>query len=119
MSNEDRAAEYVLGVLTREEREAVKRAAATDPALAEEIESWNEQLSPLLLDAPEVEPPAYLFDRIKAAIAESAKRASLRQRRTSPAAARCAPTKAAGSSSVPASSARCCGTTARRAASPS
>ena len=71
MSNEDRAAEYVLGVLTREEREAVKRAAATDPALAEEIESWNEQLSPLLLDAPEVEPPAYLFDRIKAAIAKS------------------------------------------------
>ena len=73
MSNEDRAAEYVLGVLTREEREAVKRAAVTDPALAEEIESWNEQLSPLLLDAPEVEPPAYLFDRIKAAIAASAK----------------------------------------------
>ena len=55
------------------EREAVKRAAATDPALAAEIEGWNEQLSPLLLDAPEVEPPAYLFDRIKAAIAESAK----------------------------------------------
>jgi anti-sigma factor ChrR (cupin superfamily) len=73
MSNEDRAAEYVLGVLTREEREAVKRAAAADPALAEEIESWNEQLSPLLLDAPEVEPPADLFDKIKAAIAASAK----------------------------------------------
>jgi anti-sigma factor ChrR (cupin superfamily) len=73
MSNEDRAAEYVLGLLPAAEREAVKRAAATDPALAEEIEGWNEQLSPLLLDAPEVEPPAYLFDRIKAAIAESAK----------------------------------------------
>jgi len=72
MSNEDRAAEYVLGVLTREEREAVKRASAANPALAEEIASWNEQLSPLLLDAPEVEPPAYLFDRIKAAIAASA-----------------------------------------------
>jgi anti-sigma factor ChrR (cupin superfamily) len=73
MSNEDRAAEYVLGVLTHEEREAVRRAAATDPALAEEIESWNEQLSPPLLDAPEVEPPADLFDKIKAAIAASAK----------------------------------------------
>ena len=73
MSNEDRAAEYVLGILPAAEREAVKRAAAADPALAEEIESWNEQLAPLLLDAPEVEPPAYLFDRIKAAIAESAK----------------------------------------------
>ena len=51
----------------------MRRAAATDPALAEEIESWNEQLSPLLLDAPEVEPPADMFDRIKAAIAASAK----------------------------------------------
>jgi anti-sigma factor ChrR (cupin superfamily) len=73
MSNEDRAAEYVLGVLPAAERDAVKRAAAADPALAEEIEAWNEQLAPLLLDAPEVEPPADMFDRIKAAIAASAK----------------------------------------------
>src|SRR5262245_36503073 len=73
MADEDRAAEYALGVLTREEREAVRRAAATDPALAEEIENWNEQLASLLLDAPEVEPPADMFDRIKAAIAASAK----------------------------------------------
>jgi hypothetical protein len=73
MSNEDRAAEFVLGVLAPAERDAVERAAAADPALAEEIDTWNEQLSPLLLEAPEVEPPPYLFDRIKAAIAESAK----------------------------------------------
>ena len=72
MSNEDRAAEYVLGVLPAAERDAVKRAAAADPALAGEIEAWNEQLAPLLLDAPEVEPPADMFDRIKAAIAASA-----------------------------------------------
>jgi anti-sigma factor ChrR (cupin superfamily) len=72
MSKDDRAAEYVLGVLPAAEREAVKRAAAADPALAEEIEAWNEQLAPLLLDAPEVEPPADMFDRIKAAIAASA-----------------------------------------------
>ena len=53
---------------------AARRPRPTDPALAEEIESWNEQLSPLLLDAPEVEPPpAYLFDRIKETIAASAK----------------------------------------------
>jgi anti-sigma-K factor RskA len=110
MSNEDRAAEYVLGVLTREEREAVRRASATDPALAEEIENWNEQLSSLLLDAPEVEPPADMFDRITAAIAASARP------QAEPAGSR---TRAAGSSSAPASSARCCGTTARRAASPS
>src|SRR5262245_3295781 len=71
MSKDDRAAEYVLGVLSAAERAAVERDAGTDPALAEEIESWNEQLAPLLLDAPEVEPPADMFDRIKAAIAES------------------------------------------------
>jgi anti-sigma factor ChrR (cupin superfamily) len=73
MSKDDRAAEYVLGVLPAAEREAIERAAASDPALAEEIDAWNEQLSPLLLDAPEVEPPADMFDRIKAAIAASAK----------------------------------------------
>jgi anti-sigma factor ChrR (cupin superfamily) len=71
MSDEDRAAEYVLGVLSAAERDAVEHAAATDPSLAEEIETWNEQLAPLLLDAPEVEPPADMFDRIKAAIAAS------------------------------------------------
>src|SRR5436190_13099661 len=68
---DDRAAEYVLGTLSADERAAVERAAAADPALAEEIESWNEQLSPLLLDAPEVEPPAYIFDRIKEKIANA------------------------------------------------
>src|SRR3954447_20440542 len=66
---DDLAAEYVLGTLSADERAAVERAAAVDPALAKEIERWNEQLSPLLLDAPEVEPPAYIFDRIKAKIA--------------------------------------------------
>jgi anti-sigma factor ChrR (cupin superfamily) len=49
----------------------VERAAAADPALADEIDNWNEQLSPLLLDAPEVEPPAYIFDRIKEKIASA------------------------------------------------
>jgi len=70
--DQDRAAEYVLGVLPAAEREAVRRAAAADPALAHDIDALNEELSPLLLDAPEVEPPAYLFDRIKAAIAAPA-----------------------------------------------
>ena len=53
-----------------------------DPALAREIETWNAQLSPLLLDAPEVEPPADLFDRIKAKIAASAKPQALAGSRT-------------------------------------
>lgn len=65
MSNKDRAADYVLGVLSAEERAEVERDAAADPALAAEIASVDHELSPLLLDAPEVEPPAYVFDRIK------------------------------------------------------
>ena len=73
MSSRDRAADYVMGVLSAEERAAVERDAASDPGLAREIAALNEQLSPLLLDAPEIEPPADMFDRIKAAIAASAK----------------------------------------------
>jgi len=72
MSNKDRAADYVMGVLTDAERAAVERDAAGDPSLAAEIARVNAELSPLLLDAPEVEPPAYVFDRIKQQIAASA-----------------------------------------------
>ena len=71
MSNKDRAADYVMGVLTEAERAAVERDAAADPALAAEIARVNAELAPLLLDAPEVEPPAHIFDRIKEKIAAS------------------------------------------------
>ncbi len=72
MSNQERAADYVMGVLTDAERAAVERDAAADPKLASEIARFNAELAPLLLDAPEVEPPAYVFDRIKEKIATSA-----------------------------------------------
>jgi quercetin dioxygenase-like cupin family protein len=72
MSNKDRAVDYVMGVLTDEERAAVERDASADPALAAEIARINEDLAPLLLDAPEVEPPAHIFERIKERIATSA-----------------------------------------------
>ena len=71
MSNKDRAADYVMGVLTDAERAAVERDAAIDPTLAAEIARVNAELAPLLLDAPEVEPPPHIFDRIKEKIAES------------------------------------------------
>jgi anti-sigma factor ChrR (cupin superfamily) len=71
MSNKDRAADYVTGILSAAERAEVERDAARDPELAREIARLNAELSTLLLDAPEVEPPADLFDRIKAAIAAS------------------------------------------------
>jgi anti-sigma factor ChrR (cupin superfamily) len=67
-TNEYRAAEYVLGLLRPDERDAVERAAATDAVLAEEIAFWNERLAPLL-DAAEVKPPPDLFARVEAEIA--------------------------------------------------
>lgn len=72
MSDErtNRAAEYALGTLPKAERDALARAAASDPALAAEVTYWDEALAPLLLDTPELEPPPHLFDKIKAAIAE-------------------------------------------------
>ena len=76
MTTRERAADYVLGVLSAQERAEMERAAAADPALAAEIARYERELSPLLLDAPEVEPPPELFDRIKAAIAAQAKPAS-------------------------------------------
>jgi anti-sigma-K factor RskA len=68
---QDRAAEYVLGLLSPQERDAVERDAAADPALASEIAFWNARLEPLL-DVAEVRPPPGLFDRVQAAIAERA-----------------------------------------------
>jgi anti-sigma factor ChrR (cupin superfamily) len=64
----ERAAEYVLGVLSAEERTAVAREAEHDSALAEALAGWNAELAPLL-EAREVDPPADMFDRIKARIA--------------------------------------------------
>jgi quercetin dioxygenase-like cupin family protein len=63
-----RAAEYVLGLLSAEERAALTRAAAVDPALADEIAAWNLRLSPLATTG-NVEPPPDMFARIQAAIA--------------------------------------------------
>ena len=73
MGQQDRAADYVMGMLSAEERAKIERDAAANPALAAEIARLNEELSPLLLDAPEVEPPADLFDRIKARVAAEGK----------------------------------------------
>jgi anti-sigma factor ChrR (cupin superfamily) len=65
--NTVRAGEYVLGVLGPEERVALEREAAADPALANEIMFWNERFAPLT-EGMEIEPPADLFARIKRAI---------------------------------------------------
>jgi anti-sigma factor ChrR (cupin superfamily) len=71
MSESERAAEYVLGTLSAEERAAVARAAEHDPALAQALAAWNAELAPLL-SAREVEPPADMFARITGRIEQRA-----------------------------------------------
>lgn len=52
------AAEYVLGVLSAEERAAVARRIDSDPAFARLVERWEADLSPLANGYAEVEAPA-------------------------------------------------------------
>jgi anti-sigma-K factor RskA len=63
------AAEYVLGSLDPSERVAVDVRRRSDPALAGAIRAWQRHLAPLSWQAPEVQPPAHLFDSILQRIA--------------------------------------------------
>jgi anti-sigma-K factor RskA len=63
------AAEYVLGVLSAEERRAVERRLPHDRTLAREVESWEERLGGLIDGVAPLAPPAQAWPRIEAAIA--------------------------------------------------
>lgn len=65
---EHHAAEHALGLLTPRERAAFARAMDADPALADEVLTWDARLAPLSGNE-EVEPPAGLFDRVAERIA--------------------------------------------------
>jgi len=58
------AAEYVLGVLPADERQAASRRIESEPDFARLVERWESDLSPLAVAYPEVEAPA----SIKAAL---------------------------------------------------
>ncbi len=58
------AAEYVLGVLPAEERQAIARRIESEPEFARLVERWEADLSPLAAAYPEVEAPA----SVKAAV---------------------------------------------------
>jgi anti-sigma-K factor RskA len=69
--DEDRtllAGEYVLGVLSAEERAHLEQAARNDPELARAIHDWEERLSPLTRLVAPVPPPAGLWGRIERAL---------------------------------------------------
>jgi anti-sigma-K factor RskA len=64
--DEDLAAEYALGSLDAAERAEVAARRLRDPELDAAIAAWEARLSPLLETAPELAPPAGLFERIEA-----------------------------------------------------
>lgn len=71
-----RLAEYVLGVLSAEERLALEQQLDTDQALAQRLAAWQERLAPLLNDIPESAPPAFIWARLRDELGLPAGRAS-------------------------------------------
>lgn len=71
------AAEYVLGTLTADERAAVERAAARDPALTGAIRDWENRLAPLAEALPEVTPRPHLRAALDRAIPSTAAAANV------------------------------------------
>lgn len=74
------AAEYVLGTLNREERLAVEGRLAREPALKGHIEAWQRRLAPLADTVAPVQPPANLYNKVRAQIGLSAHVISLKTR---------------------------------------
>jgi anti-sigma-K factor RskA len=72
------AAEYVLGTLTAEERASVERLAAKDSGFAGRIAHWERRLGTLEAMVDPVEPPAEVWNRIRAKLAETVPDAALR-----------------------------------------
>ena len=69
--NDDRdalAAEYVLGTLAAEERAHAETLLATDMGFAESVRQWERRLGELNVMVEAVDPPAELWDTIKANI---------------------------------------------------
>lgn len=63
-----RAAEYVLGSLSAEERAAFERERALDTATARAVTDWERRLAPLALVVPPQTPPGHVWPRIAGAL---------------------------------------------------
>jgi len=62
------AAEYVLGTLAADERDQAEALLASDPDFSETVRQWERRLGELNVMVEAVEPPAELWDKIKANI---------------------------------------------------
>ena len=65
---DDRAADYVLGLLSAAETAAVRREIEQNPALADAVARWEQRLMPLAAALPPEAPPAALWSRIEAGL---------------------------------------------------
>lgn len=74
-----RAAEYVLGTLDPEDREAVVREAARDPAARARIRAWERRLAPLAEMVPAETPPLGLRAAVLRALPASGRGADVHQ----------------------------------------
>lgn len=63
-----RAAEYVLGTLPADEREAFARTLADDRAAQDSVRAWERRLGPLSLAVPNVAPPDSVWPAIARAL---------------------------------------------------
>jgi len=62
------AAEYVLGVLDAARRREVETRIARDRAFAREVAEWQTRLAPLVARIEPVEPPLYVWPRVRNAV---------------------------------------------------
>jgi len=70
--DEQLAAEYVVGVLTSEERALAERRIAAEPAFAAEVAAWQERLTPLLAEIEPETPPRVVWMRVAAQLGMAA-----------------------------------------------
>ena len=74
------AAEYVLGTLSREERDAVVERLPREANLRKAVAEWEERLTPLAETLRPVTPPASLYPKVRAQIGLSSHVVSLKAR---------------------------------------
>lgn len=63
--NDLRCAEYVLGVLSQDERREIEFALQQEPGMAESLARWQSRLMPLTEDLADVTPPSHVWDRLR------------------------------------------------------
>lgn len=62
------AAEYVLGTLDAARRREVEARIARDRAFAREVADWQNRLAPLVAEIAPVDPPLYVWPRVRSAV---------------------------------------------------